>query len=80
MPAQRKADLLQVTEKEFAKLSAILDNIDIKTALRKREEDTSLKDVIGHRAHWIALFLGWYEDGRAGKEIFFRQRVISGIS
>ena len=27
---------------------------------------TSIKHVVGHRAHWIELFLGWYADGLAG--------------
>ena len=40
-------------------------------ALRKRDKDTSIKDVIGHRAHWIDLFLGWYANGQAGKPVAF---------
>ena len=71
MAAKNKDELLAVTEKELAKLFTLLDEIDTKTATKKRDEDTSLKDVIGHRAHWIALFLGWYKDGMAGKEVFF---------
>lgn len=31
----------------------------------------SIKDVIGHRAHWIDLFLGWYHAGMNGDEVFF---------
>ena len=27
--------------------------------------------MIAHRAHWIALFLAWYEDGQAGKSVHF---------
>lgn len=44
---------------------------NLKTANKKRTKDTSLKDVNGHRAHWIELFLGWYKDGMTGKEVFF---------
>lgn len=40
-------------------------------ANKDQGDDTSIKDVIGHRAHWISLFLGWYKDGQAGKEVFF---------
>ncbi len=71
MAAQTKPDLLAVTEKEFAKLSALIETIDADTALRKREEDTSIKDVVAHRAHWIELFLGWYADGLAGLPVYF---------
>jgi len=69
--ATTKKELLAVTEKEFIKLSQLLDEISSKTATKKREENTSLKDVVAHRAHWIELFLGWYKDGQAGKEVFF---------
>ncbi len=40
-------------------------------ALLKDDEDTSIKDVIAHRAHWIGLFLGWYADGLEGRPVFF---------
>lgn len=71
MPATSRTELRQVTEKEFEKLSRLLEGIDANTALAKDEDDTSIKDVVAHRAHWIRLFLGWYEDGRSGKEVFF---------
>ena len=72
MPAAtNKSDLIAVTEKEFEKLETLLSSIDVKQANTKHDDDTSIKDVIGHRAHWISLFLGWYKDGRAGKEVFF---------
>ncbi|MEM9436168.1 MAG: ClbS/DfsB family four-helix bundle protein [Pseudomonadota bacterium] len=70
MPAaQDKAALIAVTEKDFAKLAALIAKVGEEAALRKREEDTSIKDVIAHRAHWIDLFLGWYADGQAGREV-----------
>ena len=69
--AASKQELLDVTVKEFAKLDALIDELTAAEAKRKRDDDTSIKDVIGHRAHWIALFLGWYRDGQAGKEVYF---------
>lgn len=71
MPAKSKAELLAITEQEFAKLHEVIDSIAEETALAKDNQDTSIKDVIAHRAHWIDLFLGWYADGRAGKIVYF---------
>lgn len=71
MPATTKTELLDVTLKEYAKLQKLVVDLPAEPALQKREEDTSIKDVIGHRAHWIDLFLGWYTDGQAGKTVFF---------
>ena len=71
MAASNKSELLDVTEKEFAKLSKMLEGIATKQAMKKRDENTSIKDVIGHRAHWIELFLGWYRDGKAGRKVYF---------
>ena len=72
MPAAtNKTDLITVTEKEFAKLAKLIGAIPSDVAMTKREGDTSIKDVIGHRAKWIDLFLGWYRDGQAGKNVAF---------
>ncbi len=72
MPASTtKADLIAVTEKEFAKLETALETVPDGLALVKDEDDTSVKDIVGHRAHWIDLFLGWYTDGQADKEVAF---------
>lgn len=72
MPAATsKSELVAVTEKEYEKLEKLLNSIDNKQANVKHNDDTSIKDVIGHRAHWISLFLGWYKDGIEGKEVFF---------
>jgi hypothetical protein len=49
----------------------LIDTIPEDQAMRKREDDTSIKDVIAHRAHWIDLFLGWYRDGQAGRPVYF---------
>lgn len=72
MPAATNtADLLSVTEAEYAKLAKLVEGLDPAFALEKDADDTSIKDVIAHRAHWIELFFGWYEDGLAGREVFF---------
>ncbi|MEM8814415.1 MAG: ClbS/DfsB family four-helix bundle protein [Pseudomonadota bacterium] len=71
MAAGSKKELLELTEKEFARLDAMIDGLGAAAAGRKYAEDTSIKDVVGHRAHWITLFLGWYRDGLAGEEVHF---------
>jgi len=72
MPAAcNKADLITVTQKRYAKLRKLIDPISDVQALQKRDDDTSIKDMVGHRAHWIALFLCWYTNGRAGKKVAF---------
>lgn len=70
MAAKSKSELLDITQKEFGKLLKLIDSIDASVALEKRYEDTSIKDVVAHRAHWIDLFLGWYADGLAGKAVY----------
>lgn len=71
MAATEKTELEKLTAKEFDKLDALLRTIDADAAKEKDEEDTSIKDVVGHRAHWIDLFFGWYADGMAGKKVAF---------
>lgn len=71
MPATSREDLLEVTRKEFSKLEKLVAGIEENAALYKDNTDTSIKDVVAHRAHWIGLFLGWYRDGLDGKEVFF---------
>lgn len=71
MPATSKTELVAIAEKEFSKLGQLLSAVDPDQALTRDKDDTSLKDIVAHRAHWIELFLGWYSDGRAGKEVFF---------
>jgi hypothetical protein len=70
MACTGKTELINLTVKEFFKLNKLIALLD-DTQAGRGEEDTSIKDVIGHRAHWIDLFLGWYSDGMAGKEVFF---------
>lgn len=69
MPAQSKQELLEVTQKEWAKLSDVLAQFPAMLRLEKDPDGISAKDIIGHRAHWIELFLGWYRDGQAGKPV-----------
>lgn len=72
MPAATtKADLLAVHYTEYRKLSKLIADIGNDEAMRKHADDTSIKDVIAHRATWIDLFLGWYRDGQAGKPVAF---------
>ncbi|GHD81049.1 hypothetical protein CLV85_0450 [Salinibacterium amurskyense] len=71
MAATSKDELLAVTHKEFEKLQQALEKVEADFAVAKDADDTSIKDIVGHRTNWIHLFLGWYEDGRAGKEVFF---------
>lgn len=70
MAANDKDELRAVTEKEFAKLIKLLDGLDDRLADQlSAEDDVSIKQVIGHRVHWMDMFFGWYEDGKAGKEV-----------
>ncbi len=71
MPATTKDELFEVTKREFLKLEKLLASIHPDEALIKDADDISIKDIVAHRAHWIDLFLGWYEDGQAGKDVFF---------
>ncbi|WP_299600024.1 ClbS/DfsB family four-helix bundle protein [uncultured Tateyamaria sp.] len=71
MPAHSKTELIDITQKDFGKLEKLIETIPPDVALQKDADDTSIKDVIAHRAHWIDLFLGWYWDGRAGKTVHF---------
>lgn len=71
MAAKTKSELIEITEKEFGKLAKLIDTVDADTAMTKRDQGTSIKDVVAHRAHWIDLFLAWYGDGLAGKTVHF---------
>lgn len=72
MPAATsKRDLIAVTEAEFSRLSRLIGRVPAEIALLKDADDTSIKDVVAHRAHWIDLFLGWYAEGQAGRDVHF---------
>ena len=70
MAATNKTDLLAIAQKEWDKLQKLITPITPEQALVK-VDDVSIKDIIAHRAHWIDLFLGWYHDGLAGKDVQF---------
>lgn len=70
MPAATdKRGLITVTVREHGRLDALIAPIDERRALNPDADGISIKDVIGHRAHWIDLFLGWVADGRAGRPV-----------
>ncbi|SDW96144.1 hypothetical protein SAMN05444358_10250 [Ruegeria halocynthiae] len=71
MPVTNKSLLIKITEKEFGKLLKLIGDLDAHVAMKRREDEISIKDVIAHRAHWIDLFLGWYADGLAGNDVCF---------
>lgn len=71
MPAANRSELLEVTQKEWAKLQKVLAELPEDLRLEQDADETSPKDIVGHRAHWIELFLGWYRDGLAGKDVHF---------
>lgn len=65
MPAAtNRADLVNVTKKEFTKLTGLLADVDEDLAKRPFEDGVSIKDVIGHRAHWTGMFFAWYAQGQ----------------
>lgn len=70
MPAADTKDaLVAVSVKEFDKLQTLLTSVANAEALAKDSEDTSIRDVLVHRAYWIDLFLGWSADSRAGRTV-----------
>ena len=71
MAAKSRSELLDVTCREFAKLETLIETFSEEQALSKDDDSTSIKDVIAHRAHWIGLFFGWFNDGLAGKPVYF---------
>ncbi|MFK7838575.1 MAG: ClbS/DfsB family four-helix bundle protein [Sulfitobacter sp.] len=70
MACSNKAGLIALTEREYAKLQNLIAPL-YQAQTERGQNDVSIKDVIGHRGHWIGLFLGWYKDGKAGKKVFF---------
>lgn len=65
MPAaETKADLQAVTEKDWKKLWTLIEQVPDALRNAKDADDTSIKDVLAHRAHWIGLFFQWVDEGR----------------
>lgn len=72
MPAATcKIELRAKTVQDFAKLETLLDRVSAKAQVAPdaNADGTTLKDIVGHRAYWITLFLGWYDDGQHGKDV-----------
>lgn len=69
MSAQSKQELVALSDKEFAKFTKLIGDIDAETANWLGEDGISVKDTVAHRAHWVGLMLGWYADARAGKPV-----------
>ncbi|AHM04049.1 hypothetical protein roselon_01672 [Roseibacterium elongatum DSM 19469] len=67
MPAATtKTGLIAITEKEWAKLTRLIEALPETDASRPDAEGTTIKDVLAHRAHWIGLFFQWLEEGAGG--------------
>lgn len=72
MPAATsKTDLHAICVAEFTKLETVLDKVPPSARLAPDADSggASIKDIVGHRAYWISLFLGWYRDGQLGKDV-----------
>lgn len=70
MPAATsKPELLAICDKEYAKLSRVIADLSEEDAMMPDTDGISIKDTIGHRMHWVELYLGWVRDGRAGRDV-----------
>jgi len=66
MPAATsKAALLDVFDRELAKLDKLLDGLTEDEA-RWSDGEVSTKAILGHRIHWLELYWSWYDTGKAG--------------
>ena len=64
MPAATsKAELLEVFDRDLAKLDKLLDGLTEEEAC-STENDISIKAIIGHRIHWLGLYWTWYDTGK----------------
>lgn len=74
---QNKAELLQAIDKEFQKLSALLDAISSQdTGLKELEghaKDTmiSVHDLVAYLVGWNELVLKWHRKKDAGEQVDF---------
>lgn len=72
MPAAtNKQDLLRAADRDYAKLQEVIARVPPEMATRVTEDTWSIRDVLIHRAHWIDLFLRWYQEGQAGRPVAF---------
>ena len=57
-----KEGLIALSEKEYAKLKTLINDMPDDIATRRFDEGVTIKDTIGHRAHWIGLFFTWLDE------------------
>ncbi len=67
MPASTKTELIDVTRREWGKLSDVIAGLTAEGAGRVFEDGLCARHIIGHRAHWIELFFNWYDAGQRGE-------------
>jgi len=72
MPAvTNKKDLVTAHKKEYDKLIEILDALTpIQADLTLPDEQSSARSITNHRTEWMKMFIRWYNDWVAGKEVF----------
>ncbi len=69
MPAATsKTELLDVYDRELAKLLKLIDPIT-ETSACWSEDAVSIKAIMGHRIHWLDLFWHWYDTGKDGSPV-----------
>ena len=66
-----KEELLELSETNYQKLMSLISSYSEEEQHREFPEGTlnrNIRDVLGHLHHWHLLFLGWYEEGMAGRK------------
>ena len=66
MPATTKSGRIAITQKDLDKLHALSVSLPKDLQPLPDEYGFSIKDIVGHRAHWISLFFQWYHVAQAG--------------
>ncbi|MGD1887001.1 MAG: ClbS/DfsB family four-helix bundle protein [Cohaesibacteraceae bacterium] len=71
MAAINRDELHSVSEKEFARLTRLLDDLEDGLADKPdpANDDLAIKQIIAHRVHWLGLFFVWYDGGKAGEDV-----------
>ena len=65
-----KAELLKAIKEERQRLEALLKGLsDADMVKPTKPAEWSVKDILAHVTAWEAYFLGWYNDGLAGKKM-----------
>lgn len=62
-------ELLAICDKEYSKLTRVIADLSEEDAMMPGSDGISIKDTIGHRMHWVELYLCWVRDGRAGQDV-----------